>query len=111
MTLISCKLILITKNRETNQVSVVELKKEISAISRFFETGVEVVKDCMKGCDPKKFIINTFPVFTWLRAYKKTYFVGDMLSGFTVAVMHIPQGFFFSSTSKIFQLNLNKIFF
>lgn len=43
----------------------------------------EAVKSCL---------IRTFPIFSWLHSYKKDDFVGDVVSGCTVAIMHIPQG-------------------
>lgn len=41
----------------------------------------------MKSC-----FLRTFPIFSWLHAYQKDDFVGDLISGCTVAIMHIPQG-------------------
>lgn len=38
---------------------------------------------CIKG---------TFPIFSWLHSYKREDFMSDLISGCTVAVMHIPQG-------------------
>ena len=32
------------------------------------------------------------PIFQWLPAYKKSYFVGDLTAGLTVGIMLIPQG-------------------
>ncbi|WP_062052635.1 SulP family inorganic anion transporter [Aquimarina longa] len=33
-----------------------------------------------------------FPIFDWLKDYKKSYFSGDVLAGLTVGIMLIPQG-------------------
>lgn len=45
------------------------------------------------SCHPKQFFLKTFPIITWLSQYDyKTDLVGDIISGCTVAVMHIPQG-------------------
>lgn len=42
---------------------------------------------------PKSIILTIFPVFQWLSQYNiKTDLVGDVISGCTVAIMHIPQG-------------------
>ncbi len=44
---------------------------------------------------PKQCFIRTFPILTWLSQYNlKTDLFGDVVSGCTVAVMHIPQGKF-----------------
>lgn len=42
---------------------------------------------------PKSIILTIFPVFQWLSQYNiKNDLVGDIISGCTVAIMHIPQG-------------------
>ena len=33
-----------------------------------------------------------FPLFTWLKSYKKSYLSSDILAGITVGIMLIPQG-------------------
>jgi solute carrier family 26 protein len=41
----------------------------------------------------KKLLLRTVPVVGWLRHYKwKNDIVADIVAGFTVAIMHIPQG-------------------
>ena len=39
-----------------------------------------------------RFIVRSFPIFSWMFSYKKDDFVNDLISGCTVAIMHIPQG-------------------
>lgn len=47
----------------------------------------------MYNLKPKNIILNIFPVFGWLSQYNiKNDLVGDIISGCTVAIMHIPQG-------------------
>lgn len=42
---------------------------------------------------PGKLLLQMFPIFSWLPSYNvKNDLVGDIVSGCTVAVMHIPQG-------------------
>lgn len=50
--------------------------------------------------------LSVFPVFTWLSQYNvKNDLIGDIISGCTVAIMHIPQGIFFVYTKlSIFNL-------
>jgi hypothetical protein len=53
------------------------------------------VKACINGCirtSPKQIFLKTFPIFSWLSTYNKDFIFGDVISGCTVAVMHIPQG-------------------
>lgn len=46
---------------------------------------------------PKSIILTIFPVFQWLSQYNiKNDLVGDIISGCTVAIMHIPQGKIYS---------------
>lgn len=42
---------------------------------------------------PVNILLSIFPIFTWLPQYKiKNDLIGDIISGCTVAIMHIPQG-------------------
>lgn len=40
----------------------------------------------------KYFVFTHFPLLGWLWIYQFKFLVGDIISGITVAVMHIPQG-------------------
>lgn len=41
----------------------------------------------------KEFALTLFPIASWLPKYQwKTDIVNDLIAGFTVAIMHIPQG-------------------
>ena len=35
---------------------------------------------------------NFFPILAWLKTYKKGDFIKDLLAGFTVGIILIPQG-------------------
>lgn len=39
-----------------------------------------------------KFLLLRLPILRWLWSYQPSYIIGDLISGITVAVMHIPQG-------------------
>lgn len=54
----------------------------------------------------KSCFFGAFPIFSWLHAYKRNDFIGDVISGATVAIMHIPQ-----VTSKSFKKRSRKIKF
>ncbi|XP_052860903.1 pendrin-like [Anopheles cruzii] len=57
--------------------------------SQFFHEALESVREV----DPKSCITGLFPIFNWLPEYKfPSDFIGDLISGLTVGVMHIPQG-------------------
>ena len=44
-------------------------------------------------CSPLEYLLNLFPFLTWIRFYSvKDNFLNDIIAGFTVGVMHIPQG-------------------
>lgn len=44
---------------------------------------------------PCNILLSIFPIFSWLSRYSvKNDLVGDIISGCTVAIMHIPQGLY-----------------
>lgn len=49
--------------------------------------------DRLHNVKPKTILFSLFPIFTWLSQYNfKNNIIHDVVSGCTVAVMHIPQG-------------------
>ena len=60
----------------------------------------------------KKFLTGMFPFLVWLPTYSwKKDFPADVVSGCTIAVMHIPQGKFkFQSTRPSFTCNCIFVF-
>lgn len=55
-------------------------------------------------CNIKPFniLLSIFPIFSWLSQYNlKNDLVGDIISGCTVAVMHIPQGMGYAMLANI----------
>jgi solute carrier family 26, other len=73
----------------------------VSSGSRLYKMPYDIL--CIPACDsyisnlkavrPKSCFLSIFPVFSWLRSYSlKNDFINDLISGCTVAVMHIPQG-------------------
>lgn len=47
----------------------------------------------IKNIKPAKVFLSLFPVFSWMSEYSvKNDLVGDIISGCTIAIMHIPQG-------------------
>ncbi|KFB38269.1 AGAP010344-PA-like protein [Anopheles sinensis] len=57
--------------------------------SNFFQEALEGMRDV----DTKSCITGLFPIFQWLPEYQfPTDLLGDIISGITVGVMHIPQG-------------------
>jgi len=49
-------------------------------------------KEC--GCTPLAWIVRFIPILDWLPKYNwKEDLTKDLIAGFTVAVMQIPQGF------------------
>ena len=44
-------------------------------------------------CNPGKTLTSLFPILVWLPKYNwKADFLSDFVAGFTVAIMHLPQG-------------------
>uniref|UniRef100_A0A182JBE4 Uncharacterized protein n=1 Tax=Anopheles atroparvus TaxID=41427 RepID=A0A182JBE4_ANOAO len=57
--------------------------------SNFYQEALE----SMREMDTKSCITGLFPIFQWAPEYKfPSDLIGDMISGITVGVMHIPQG-------------------
>ncbi|XP_053674671.1 prestin-like [Anopheles nili] len=57
--------------------------------SNFYQEALE----SMREVDTKTCITGLFPIFRWLPEYSfPSDFIGDLISGITVGVMHIPQG-------------------
>ncbi|GJQ74245.1 hypothetical protein Trydic_g19149 [Trypoxylus dichotomus] len=55
-----------------------------------------LINKLLSNCEdnsPKKILYRTIPALDWISHYKwKEYLTADIIAGFTVAVMHIPQG-------------------
>lgn len=59
-------------------------------------SSVDFIKDAgrlaYKDFNWKTYIFSFLPILSWLPNYNwKTNFINDLVAGFTVAVMHIPQ--------------------
>lgn len=52
-----------------------------------------VCSNPVENVKPNKIFLSMFPIFAWLPQYNFTKdLVSDIIAGFTVGVMHIPQG-------------------
>nr|CAD7459345.1 unnamed protein product [Timema tahoe] len=55
-------------------------------------TVAAAVRSTCRSWRPGRFLFQAFPVLHWMGHYRwKEDFVNDLVAGFTVAVMHIPQ--------------------
>lgn len=67
--------------------------EEIAGYDRHKDTPTENLRDGLKNFDFKGLLYDSCPVLRWLPEYQvRKNLMGDVISGFTVAVMHIPQG-------------------
>lgn len=67
--------------------------EEISGYDRHKDSPSENLLDGLKSMDFKTMAYEFCPVFKWLPEYSvEKNLMGDIISGITVAVMHIPQG-------------------
>lgn len=83
--------------------AMAEMKFEIFALS----TGVlESYKSKVaesQCCSPYTWLVHLFPILEWLPKYKwASDFSQDVVSGVTVAVVHIPQGMSDEVNSSVF---------
>lgn len=52
-----------------------------------------VCSNPLNNFQPCKMFLSIFPVFSWMSKYDiRKDLISDLISGFTVGVMHIPQG-------------------
>ena len=67
--------------------------EEITGYDRQHASPSANLLDGIRQFDCKNMVYEFCPVLRWLPAYKvKKNLMGDLISGMTVAVMHIPQG-------------------
>lgn len=67
--------------------------EEITGYDRPHNSPSENLIDGIKGLDCKNIVESAIPVLKWLPEYKiEKNLMGDIISGITVAIMHIPQG-------------------
>ncbi|OQV14264.1 hypothetical protein BV898_11501 [Hypsibius exemplaris] len=60
---------------------------------------------CSAGC-MKNQIVSAFPILDWLLNYKiRSCLMGDVISGFTVGIMNIPQGMAYGVLSGVESIN------
>ncbi|KAB0802494.1 hypothetical protein PPYR_04680 [Photinus pyralis] len=57
--------------------------------------------DCV-NCTPSRILFKTVPVLKWLPKYRwKENILGDLIAGFTIAIMQIPQGMAYSLLANV----------
>jgi solute carrier family 26, other len=67
--------------------------EEMAGYDRHKDTASENITDRFKNLDFKGILYDFCPVIKWLPEYSvQKNLMGDVISGVTVAVMHIPQG-------------------
>ncbi|XP_015927773.2 prestin isoform X1 [Parasteatoda tepidariorum] len=47
--------------------------------------------NCSMACIVS-FFTSLFPILSWLPKYRREYFISDIIAGFTISILHIPQG-------------------
>ena len=62
--------------------------------------------DSVTHCNPTEYFLNLFPFLTWIRFYSiKDNLVNDIIVGFTVGVLHIPQGLAYGMLAQVEPIN------
>lgn len=86
-------------NADTNPVLKVERpfydKQEFNNALYYDNTKKKkpVCSNPMENVKPKNIFLSMFPIFAWLPDYNiGRDLISDIIAGFTVGVMHIPQG-------------------
>ncbi|VDL73240.1 unnamed protein product [Nippostrongylus brasiliensis] len=66
---------------------------------------LERLRPCMKQCHPTR-LLDFIPILKWLPNYSiRENLMHDMLAGFTVGIMHVPQGMAYSSLAGVAPVN------
>lgn len=69
-----------------------QIKHKISKCIVFVTDLKQILTSCVK-CKPHTLLKQTVPIVDWISSYNwKTDLTSDLISGMTVAIMHIPQG-------------------
>jgi hypothetical protein len=77
----------------TRKIMKQEELEEITGYDRHKETAKENICDSIKNLKAREIIENFCPVLQWIPKYSaRDNLMSDVVSGFTVAIMHIPQG-------------------
>ncbi|CAG2163250.1 unnamed protein product [Oppiella nova] len=64
------------------------------------------VKKCSKSCSPFGFFLRLFPIINWIKSYSiKEYLINDVIAGFTILILHIPQGMAYGMLSGLSAIN------
>lgn len=70
-----------------------QFNNELSYCQRDDSNRGQSVFNRIRNVKTKDIFLSVFPLFSWLPQYDmKNNIVGDLVSGCTVAIMHIPQG-------------------
>lgn len=74
----------------------VYLQEDLNSENQYDSTNptlLHQVKKKIQNESAKDFILNLIPALKWMIRYNcKENLLGDVLSGFTIAIMHVPQG-------------------
>lgn len=81
-------------------------KRRLSDVTALKAVRRTVAKNCCKGCSPLALIFRFFPFFNWIRSYSlKEYLINDLIAGFTILILHIPQGMAYGLLSGLQAIN------
>jgi len=82
-----------TSHRDLEVVDVEEEKVQEEGCAHCLQDVLGVVRNRLDTFSTKHYLLSLLPVLSWLPHYKwREDLPNDLVSGFTVAVMHIPQG-------------------
>lgn len=80
-----------------------KFKFDLNALSKRAKSSLGRIKDKERL---KKVLVKRLPFLSWLPKYKiKNYLLPDILSGFTVGIMNIPQGMAYSLLATLNPVN------
>lgn len=76
---------------------LIYIRNNVSTYVNITVVAWKKVENYVRSVNPKKCLKSTIPATGWLAKYQwKRDFLSDVIAGFTVAIMHIPQGRYYN---------------
>uniref|UniRef100_A0A336MP87 CSON003030 protein n=1 Tax=Culicoides sonorensis TaxID=179676 RepID=A0A336MP87_CULSO len=86
----------VSQAETVSQTKVIKQQDELNSELDYSKPKISLIKKVstkLKQTNPFQCVLSMFPVLQWLPKYSfKNDLPGDLISGMTIAVMHIPQG-------------------
>ncbi|CAG2109642.1 unnamed protein product [Medioppia subpectinata] len=80
--------------------------KQIHPKESFGRQLCRSAKNYGKTCSPFSVLLSLFPIVNWIKSYSiKEYLISDVIAGFTILILHIPQGMAYGMLAGLSAIN------